>query len=194
MNYRKKPVVIQATQWFKDGDHPAVIRKTAPNRHADEGIPWVATLEGWHIVTPGDWIITGVKGEHYPCKPDIFEMTYEPAALDTAQPVQVNARLVGALKELVQEKCDYMLRNKLGNPEIEHTTRQARAALAAAKQAQPERNKCQAIAYSQFLTDVTTAAGLLKHGKQCKHLAERIADYAFTARAVGAYIKQGGQQ
>ena len=98
MNYRKKPVVIQATQWFKDGDHPAVIRKTAPNRHADEGVPWVPTLEGGHVVTPGDWIITGVKGEHYPCKPDIFEMTYESAALDTAQPVQVNAMLVGALQ------------------------------------------------------------------------------------------------
>jgi hypothetical protein len=34
-------------------------------------------LEGGHEVTPGDWIIKGVKGEHYPCKPDIFEMTYE---------------------------------------------------------------------------------------------------------------------
>ena len=40
---------------------------------------WCPTLEGGHIVSPGDWIITGVKGEHYPCKPDIFEMTYEPA-------------------------------------------------------------------------------------------------------------------
>lgn len=79
MKFRKKPVVIEATQWFKDGDHPAVIRKTALNRHADDGIPWVPTLEGGHIVTPGDWIITGIKGEHYPCKPDIFEATYEPA-------------------------------------------------------------------------------------------------------------------
>jgi hypothetical protein len=38
---------------------------------------WIETLEGGHTVCPGDWIITGVKGEHYPCKPDIFEMTYE---------------------------------------------------------------------------------------------------------------------
>jgi len=38
---------------------------------------WVATSEGGHIVCPGDWIITGVKGEHYPCKPDVFEQTYE---------------------------------------------------------------------------------------------------------------------
>jgi hypothetical protein len=34
-------------------------------------------LEGGHIVTPGDWIITGIKNENYPCKPDIFEATYE---------------------------------------------------------------------------------------------------------------------
>ena len=76
MKFRKKPVVIEATQWFKNGDHPAV-------QVWVEGGPeisgWIKTLEGCHIVTPGDWIITGVAGEHYPCKPDIFETTYEPA-------------------------------------------------------------------------------------------------------------------
>ena len=83
--FRKKPVVIQATQWFKDGDHPAVIARDPENPqdktsfNVPDGHGWVPTLEGGHIVTPGDWIITGVKGEHYPCKPDIFEATYEPA-------------------------------------------------------------------------------------------------------------------
>jgi len=38
---------------------------------------WIDTLEDGHNVCPGDWIITGVKGEYYPCKPDIFEETYE---------------------------------------------------------------------------------------------------------------------
>jgi hypothetical protein len=38
---------------------------------------WIDTLEGGHIVCPGDYIITGVNGEHYPCKPDIFWRTYE---------------------------------------------------------------------------------------------------------------------
>jgi hypothetical protein len=42
---------------------------------------WIDTLEGSHIVCPGDWIITGVQGEHYPCKPDIFEATYDPAVV-----------------------------------------------------------------------------------------------------------------
>ena len=75
MKFRKKPVVIEATQWFKDGDHPAVV----PGFLSGMPIYLIETLEGHHIVTPGDWIITGVKGEHYPCKPDIFEMTYERA-------------------------------------------------------------------------------------------------------------------
>ncbi len=74
--YRKKPVVIEATQWFKDGDHWAVMRYESHDPDMQSN-GWIQTLEGGHIVTPGDYIITGVKGEHYPCKPDIFEMTYE---------------------------------------------------------------------------------------------------------------------
>lgn len=70
--FRKKPVVIEATRWNRAGDHPAVWTDVA-------GYAFINTLEGVHNVTPGDWIITGVKGEHYPCKPDIFEMTYESA-------------------------------------------------------------------------------------------------------------------
>jgi hypothetical protein len=90
MKFRKKPVVIEATQWFKDGDHPLV--RIPAGEEADtaawsenlQGLPkgslgLIDTLEGPHFVTPGDWIITGVKGEHYACKPDIFEMTYERA-------------------------------------------------------------------------------------------------------------------
>ena len=85
--FRKKPVVIEATQWFKDGDHPVVVSVPISNEDVvfmayESGLNirsygWCPTLEGGHIVAPGDWIITGVKGEHYPCKPDIFEATYE---------------------------------------------------------------------------------------------------------------------
>ena len=71
--YRKKPVVIEATQWFKNGDHPAVVEASLSGMN----VHLIETLEGDHMVTAGDWIITGVKGEHYPCKPDIFAMTYE---------------------------------------------------------------------------------------------------------------------
>jgi len=78
MKFRKKPVVIEATQWFKDGDHPEVkeLLPREPGQTKKEF--YIKTLEGPMMVTPGDWIITGVKGEHYPCKPDIFKMTYEP--------------------------------------------------------------------------------------------------------------------
>ena len=77
MKFRKKPIVIDAVQWFRMGDHPDVF--------SDERSPTgfaIRTLENTevkHEVTPGDWIITGVKGEVYPCKPDIFVATYEHA-------------------------------------------------------------------------------------------------------------------
>ena len=81
MKFRKKPVVIEATQWFKDGDHPAVGAYFPTGKGAGRSLThgWISTLEGGHIVSPGDWIIRGIQGEHYPCKPDIFEMTYEVA-------------------------------------------------------------------------------------------------------------------
>lgn len=107
MRFRKKPVEVEASQWFRNGDHPedhppgtllmpdgsvregAVVRYF---RHPDYpgdspcevcGVRlhehgWIDTLEQGHRVCPGDWIITGVKGERYPCKPDVFAATYEP--------------------------------------------------------------------------------------------------------------------
>jgi len=78
MKFRKKPVVIEATQWFKHGDHPMVKQTHTVELNMVTPQAYIETLEGPHLVTSGDWIITGVKGEHYPCKPDIFDMTYEP--------------------------------------------------------------------------------------------------------------------
>lgn len=85
--FRKKPVEVEAAQWFKHGDHADVryfrcAGTSGACRHCgvqldDHG--WIDTLEGGHIVCPGDFIITGVQGERYPCKPEIFEVTYEPA-------------------------------------------------------------------------------------------------------------------
>ena len=71
MKFRKKPVVIEATQWFKDGDHPQVIKWGEKEYR-------IETLEGFMIVSVGDWIIQGVAGEFYPCKPEIFAQTFEP--------------------------------------------------------------------------------------------------------------------
>ena len=85
--YIKRPVAIEAVQWHKQGDHPEVVAFPAEPMYGPDELHdacgglwhshgWIATLEGGHIVCPGDWIITGVAGEHYPCKPDIFDATY----------------------------------------------------------------------------------------------------------------------
>lgn len=71
----KRPVQIVASQWFKDGDHPAVM-KLNTNDVKKEGYGAIATLEGVMEVRPSDWVITGIRGEHYPCRADIFEQTY----------------------------------------------------------------------------------------------------------------------
>ena len=96
--YRKRPVVVEATQWFEHGDYDrrVVVRDNAlihrcsqcDRSTVDHG--WIDTLEGGHRVCPGDWIITGVKGEHYPCKPDIFDATYEPCPVSVVMggPIQ----------------------------------------------------------------------------------------------------------
>lgn len=95
--YKKKPVVIEAEQWFKvtkyrvsEGHKDIYHLNVEPLYHplgATERCPqcndrWTAhgqlhTLEGDHIVCPGDYIITGVEGEQYACKPRIFLKTYE---------------------------------------------------------------------------------------------------------------------
>jgi hypothetical protein len=81
--YRKKPVVIDAMQWdpsTKEGiaDGLRFVKVGAGLLPGPDGqILTIKTLEGIMETQPGDWIIKGVKGEFYPCKPDIFEATYE---------------------------------------------------------------------------------------------------------------------
>ena len=82
--FRKKPVIIEARQW--DGDvrraHPVTewvnneggIARYSPGPNQKL---YIETLEGNMYADAGDWIIRGVNGEFYPCKPDIFEKTYE---------------------------------------------------------------------------------------------------------------------
>lgn len=81
--YRKKPVIIEAIQFFDDAE--TLIRLSEfmnDDIRVDYSIPdrpvlKIQTLEGEHIASIGDYIIKGIKGEFYPCKPDIFKMTYE---------------------------------------------------------------------------------------------------------------------
>ena len=87
MKYRKKPIIIEAVQWdgtnfeaLKDWGAPITVLPAT-----DGASLIIGTLEDGpnseavHVATLDDWIIRGVKGEYYPCKPDIFEATYEVA-------------------------------------------------------------------------------------------------------------------
>lgn len=96
--YIKLPIPVEAFQWNRDAalatdchDHPAVrstsyaeialLCGTSGCSHEPPYWDWsvmgiIDTLEGKHAVSPGDWIITGIHGEHYPCKPEVFEATY----------------------------------------------------------------------------------------------------------------------
>lgn len=86
MKFRKKPVVIEAMQ-LPPIDVEASDELIAFLHSAGDGVIYsdydggvaIETLEGTMRGDPGDWIIKGVKGEFYPCKPDIFAATYEPA-------------------------------------------------------------------------------------------------------------------
>lgn len=76
--YRKKPVIIEAEQFITPGHGDGQIPKGVYfHTEGNFGRFFIDTLEGTLCVSDRDWIITGVKGEKYPCKPDIFEQTYE---------------------------------------------------------------------------------------------------------------------
>ncbi len=84
MKFRKKPVIIEAVQWTGENFKEILdfMRPVVPNHRGDaytlQHAIIIKTLEGEHIASLNDWIIKGVQGEFYPCKPDIFKQTYEP--------------------------------------------------------------------------------------------------------------------
>lgn len=86
MNYRKKPVVVQALQFRGDNAGDIIRMFSTPDRpiiyedNVETGakVLYIYTLEGVMRASFGDYIIRGVQGECYPCKPDIFEATYDP--------------------------------------------------------------------------------------------------------------------
>jgi len=90
--FREKPVVIEAMQWDGSMESIHAICDWSLSYTTEDGEPWVdyvtagetpqdvqvITLEGHMSVSVGDWIIKGIQDEFYPCKPGIFEATYEP--------------------------------------------------------------------------------------------------------------------
>src|SRR5690242_20346650 len=96
MRFRKKPVEVEAIQW--DGQNMDAFNVWLdPPDGGSAGLPFsealtvkclaIETLEGTMIAQPGDWIIRGVKGEFYPCKPDVFSATYEAVMLPPPKPL-----------------------------------------------------------------------------------------------------------
>jgi hypothetical protein len=77
MKYRKRPVVIDADQWLPNNKACRENALQIPGATIEGNNLLIATLEGVMTASPDDWIIRGVKGEYYPCKPEIFQATYE---------------------------------------------------------------------------------------------------------------------
>ncbi|WP_299032375.1 hypothetical protein [uncultured Anaerococcus sp.] len=77
MKYRKKPIVIEAIQYQKKHIFRALDFCNVMKYNPDDNEYYIQTLEGNMLLTEGDYIIKGVNGEFYPCKPDIFNKTYE---------------------------------------------------------------------------------------------------------------------
>ena len=93
MRYRKKPIEIEAVEYASDGNFHRRYKGQVPDwlwvafetgtittTNGNDPL-FIHTLEGKLTISPGDWIIRGVQGEIYPCKPDIFEATYEKVEL-----------------------------------------------------------------------------------------------------------------
>lgn len=103
--YRKKPVVVEAVQLTPDMVPPdwLVTAQQAgvfcQRRDADGDTYWcIKTLEGEMKISPNDWIIKGIRGELYPCKPDVFERTYEDYELGKDAEA-ANIRVMGDKKD-----------------------------------------------------------------------------------------------
>ncbi|WP_342480472.1 hypothetical protein NST07_26005 [Paenibacillus sp. FSL L8-0340] len=116
MEFRKKPVLVDAVQYtpgLEDGYACYVIGggrfvgyhdKRTPVPPAFRKVPAIKTLEGFHEISAGDWIVTGILGERYPCKPEVFAQTYESA---DGPPHEDEAH------GLIREKYAYWRENRL---------------------------------------------------------------------------------
>jgi hypothetical protein len=78
MRYKTKPCEIEAVQWT--GENLTEILRFANTQNIDitSGVLIIKTLEGDMVASTGDYIIRGLRGEYYPCKPDVFRAKYEP--------------------------------------------------------------------------------------------------------------------
>ena len=113
MKFRKKPIEIEAMQWTGGNlEEIGAFMPEAAYTVSGERLT-IATLEGAHLASLGDWIIKGVHGEYYPCKPDIFAKTYESCdpLIDITKPEEV-------IKVVLFEASREYIQDELGDTEI----------------------------------------------------------------------------
>lgn len=97
--YRKKPVVIDAEVYKEGMEDGFKLAQIAANVRGVTSKPYISTLEGDMIIDDGDYIITGIEGERYPCKPGIFHKTY-----DLIEEPTVNALEANETCEILRDK------------------------------------------------------------------------------------------
>jgi hypothetical protein len=120
MKFRKRPVVIDAVQFTGDDGNFCAVATFCPvvkfNSDTQGPYAMIATLEGVMVAGIGDWIIKGVKGEFYPCKPDIFAATYEPVERGNGDWSQAMTHPISKGQPIPEdlEMC------KCGHPAIDH--------------------------------------------------------------------------
>lgn len=120
MKYRKKPVVIEAIQYTGDNIHIVMdfVKKLSGKDNSESMIYnaivgneyFIITLEGNMKISKNDYVIKGVQREFYPCKPDIFELTYEKADSETVKAVQSTLDAVNHINKqqcLSKPLCNY---------------------------------------------------------------------------------------
>lgn len=145
--FTKRPVTIDAIQydehdptpaieWIRDNDGSAWL-ETRIATASRPAVIAIETLEGTMNAQPGDWIIRGVQGEFYPCKPDIFTQTYQPAAEHHGGPNAdgpTDAEVEAAMRAICEWDCQYRYDSLEDNsPAKSQYQVAARAALVAAR-------------------------------------------------------------
>lgn len=177
--WRKKPVVIEARQYTRESREEIIAWCDAGHLGMDDdGAPYelkhllIHTLEGDHRAALGDWIIKGVKGEFYPCKPDIFEATYEAVSAAEGNEAEAAApKPDPAIAELVRPIIG--IENRTAQEVFDIMADRFRHALTASNDrvAELERERDEALATMRRATEAMVESGNLLADEELKREA-----------------------
>ena len=125
--WRKKPVVVEADVYqpgMEDGfeyydlggQYLGCFDNTGANPRARKARPYINMPEGRHFISPGDYIITGIKGERYLYSPDIFSAIYEPADIDAGDSPEPEREARPSLSSQIDKLASFIMKNIPGEP------------------------------------------------------------------------------